>query len=101
MPGPNQVFKGSIDNSLSNIEVNVDIVINKLKALNVSKSQGPDEVHGKLLLELREEIAPSLVKLFNASIETDVVPQDFRDATVVPLHKKGGGIKLRIIDQLA
>ena len=62
----------------------------KLNALNVNKSQGPDEVHGKLLLELREEIAPSLVKLFNASIESDVVPQDFRDATVVPIHKKGG-----------
>ena len=88
MPVPNQFFKGSIGNSLSNIEVNVDIVINKLNALNVSKSHGPNEVHGKLLLELREEIAPSLVKLFNASIESGVAPQDFMDATVVPLHKK-------------
>ena len=90
MPVPNKIFKGSIDESLNNIEVDVDIVINKLNALNVSKSQGPDEVHGKLLMELREVIAPSLVKLFNSSIEKGVVPQDFRDATVIPLHKKGG-----------
>ena len=90
MPVPNKVFEGSIDESLQSIEVDVDIVLNKLNLLNVSKSHGPDEIHGKLILELREEIAPSLVNLFRASLETGVVPRDFRDATVVPLHKKGG-----------
>jgi len=90
MPVPNKVFKGNTDKSLQSIEVDLDIVINKLNALNVNKSHGPDEVHGKLVKELREEIAPALVNLFRASLETGVVPQDFRDATVVPLHKKGG-----------
>jgi len=90
MPIPNKVFKGSIGDTLQNIEIDVDIVIDKLNSVNVNKSQGPHEIHGKLLMELREEIAPSLVDLFKASLETGVVPQDFRDATVVPLHKKGG-----------
>ena len=90
MPVPNKVFKGSTDKSLQSIGVDIDIVLNKLNSLNVNKSHGPDEVHGKLVRELKEEIAPSLVKLFRASLETGVVPQDFRDATVVPLHNKGG-----------
>ena len=90
MPVPNKVFNGGMDKSLQSIEVDVDMVINKLNSLNVSKSQGPDGVHGKLVMELTEEIAPSLVNLFRASLETGVIPQDFRDATVVPLHKKGG-----------
>ena len=47
-------------------------------------------MHGKLVRELSEELGPSLVDLFLASLDTGVVPQDFRDATVVPLHKKGG-----------
>src|SRR5437899_9390522 len=87
---PNEVFRGGIDKSLQTIEVDTAIVTNKLNSLNVSKSQGPDEIHGKLLMELREDIAPSLVNLFRASIETGVVPQDLRDATVVPIHKTGG-----------
>ena len=64
MPVPSKIYKGSDDNSLQNIEINVDLVLNKLNSLNVSKSQGPDEVHGKLLMELSEEIAPSLVNIF-------------------------------------
>ena len=90
MPVPNKVFHDSIDKSLRSIEVDVAIVIDKLNSLNVNKSHGPDELHGKLVMELREERAPSLVNIFKASLETGVFPQDFRDATVVPLHKKGG-----------
>ena len=90
MPVPNKIYKGSINKSLQTIEVDEDIVISKLNSLNVSKSQGPDEVHGKLLMKLSTELASSLVNLFTTSIETGVVPQDFRDAIVVPVKKKGG-----------
>ena len=90
MPKPNKIFQGNTENCLQNVEINEDIVIEKLNSLNVSKSQGPDEIHGKLLHELSVELAPTLVTLFQASLDTGVVPQDFRDAVVVPLHKKGG-----------
>ena len=80
MPVPKKMFNGSVDETLQNIDVDVDLMIDKLNSLNVSKSQGPDEVHGKLVMELSHEIAPSLVNLFKSSLEGDVVPQDFRDA---------------------
>ena len=52
-------------------------------------TQCPDELHGKLLYEIRYEIVKDLTKLFNLSLETGVVPQDWRDADVCPLFKKG------------
>src|SRR5688572_6420562 len=56
------------------------------------------KVHGKLVMELRKEMASSLVNLRGASIETGVVPQDFRDAIAVSLHKKWSRDKSRKIE---
>ena len=64
MPVPNKMFNGSDDETLQNIEVDDDLMINKLNSLNASKSQGPDEVHGKfvmLVMELSQEIAPAML----------------------------------------
>jgi len=60
-----------------------------LSKLNTSKSQGPDELNPKLLFELRSELCKPLTTLFNVSIQTGLIPQDWRDASVAPLHKKG------------
>jgi len=60
-----------------------------LSNLNVNKSVGPDEIHGKLLYELRYEIVKALTLLFNLSMRQGIIPQDWRDASVVPLFKKG------------
>jgi len=35
------------------------------------------------------QIAPALAKLFQLSLKTGVAPQDWREASVVPLFKKG------------
>ena len=50
---------------------------------------GPDEIHGKLLYEIRNEISKPLAHLFNLSISLGIVPQDWKDANVIPLFKKG------------
>src|SRR6188768_761334 len=55
----------------------------------ISKSSGPDNIHPKLLFELRNELVTVLVKLFNLSLEYSTVPQEWKDACVVPLFKKG------------
>ena len=57
--------------------------------MNTSKSQGPDELNPKLIHELRNELYKPLTFLFNMSLQTSVIPQDWRDASVAPLHKKG------------
>src|SRR5206468_7646307 len=61
--------------------------------VNISKSQGPDELNPKLIFELRNELCEPLTYLFNMSIQTGVIPQDWRDAIVASLHKKGSKSK--------
>ncbi|XP_040286085.1 uncharacterized protein LOC120999281, partial [Bufo bufo] len=56
---------------------------------NTNKSQGPDGIHPKLLKELSGELAKPLTDLFNQSLATGVVPEDWKLAKVVPIHKKG------------
>ena len=75
------------------IKITEEIVLEKLSKLDVNKSIGPDEIHGKLLFELRFELVKPLTELFNLSIRIESVPQDWRDANVVPLFKKGSRSK--------
>uniref|UniRef100_A0A8C5LN87 Reverse transcriptase domain-containing protein n=1 Tax=Leptobrachium leishanense TaxID=445787 RepID=A0A8C5LN87_9ANUR len=50
---------------------------------------GPDGIHPKLLKELSDVIAKPLTDLFNQSLLMGVVPEDWKLANVVPIHKKG------------
>lgn len=88
-PTPELIYKGSKENMLLNTVIQETVVLDKLKQLNVNKSLGPDEISGKLLFEIRYELVKPLTKLFNLSIETGLVPQDWRDASVIPLFKSG------------
>ena len=60
-----------------------------LNDIDVSKSRGPDNISPRILKEGAEYLAPSLTKLFNASLETGIVPDEWRRAHVVPVFKKG------------
>ena len=61
----------------------------RLKELNPHKATGPDEVPSRILKIGSEKLAPALVKLYQYSIDTGEVPQEWRDANVVPIFKKG------------
>ena len=89
MPTPVNLFNEEINNCLSDLKISEQIVVEKLGKINVGKSIGPDDIHGKLLYEIRHEIARPLTHLFNLSLSTGLVPQDWRDANVIPLFKKG------------
>ena len=57
--------------------------------MNPNKAQGPDCLHPKLLKELCNEIAPVLTKIFQLSLKSGEVPQDWRQGNIVPIYKKG------------
>ena len=56
--------------------------------INVKKWQGSDQIHPKLLYELKNEIVKPLTMLLKLSLPLGIVPQDWREANVAPLHKK-------------
>lgn len=78
-----------LQSCISNIVLTEDEVLKKLSEINVNKSKGPDNIHPKVIYELRNELAAPLTILFNNSLETGVVPSEWKVAKVTPLFKKG------------
>ena len=60
-----------------------------LLQLDCHKSMGPDEIHPRVLRELVEEIAKLLSIIYQRSLLTGEVPEDWRLANVTPIYKKG------------
>lgn len=93
IPNPTNLFNDLEGNSLHEIFISEEMVLEKLEKLNMNKSQGPDEIHPKLLHELRYQLVKPLTALFNNSVTRGEVPSDWRDANVTPIHKKGSKAK--------
>ncbi|KAG6925345.1 hypothetical protein G0U57_014702, partial [Chelydra serpentina] len=85
----NEELRNSGSMTNGNKDVGVDITISeveaKLEQLNGSKSGGPDNLHPRILKELAHEIASPLAKKFNESLNSGVVPFDWRIANIVPI----------------
>jgi hypothetical protein len=89
IPEPSQEFLDSGGKGLMQIMFTREKVVEQLKRLKIDKSPGNDELHPKFLHEVREEIGETLAQIFNKSIQSGDVPQEWRDALIVPLFKKG------------
>ena len=74
---------------LKNVEISKESVKLKLNKLNPNKAQGPDAIPARMLKELSDELAEPLSILFNKSVETMTIPDDWKVATVTPIFKKG------------
>lgn len=61
-----------------------------LRNLNPHKASGPDNISPSILKELADELTPALTLLYQSSIISGVVPQDWRTAHVTPIFKKKG-----------
>jgi hypothetical protein len=59
-----------------------------LAKLTLFKSSGPDGIHVNVLRDCLDFDVP-LSYIFNLSVRSGHVPQDWRDANVTPLFKKG------------
>ena len=79
----NNIF---ISEVLNITEENVSL---KLKSLNPNKSPGPDKLYPKLLKELHHELSIPFTYLFKLSVKEGLLPQDWKDAEVTPIYKKG------------
>ena len=61
----------------------------KLKELNPNKSQGPDNIHPRLLTELADQLTYPLLTIFNISLAEMTVPEAWKEAVITAIHKKG------------
>jgi hypothetical protein len=74
---------------MSDITVTCEGIAKLLLNLNPNKEAGPDEIKPRVLKELATEIAPILTIIFQISLESGVVPSDWKTAHVAPVYKKG------------
>jgi len=74
---------------LSNVSFSTDIVYNKLVNLPNKLSCGPDEIPAFLYKNLCVPLTEPMSKIFKASFDQSQIPNDWRYANVVPIHKKG------------
>ena len=62
-----------------------------LAALDVTKASGQDGVTAKMLRSTKSSIAPSLMKLFNLSLKSGVIPSQWKKSLIVPIPKHSNG----------
>ena len=75
--------------SVSDLTITTTKVREKLLKLNPNKSPGPDGMHPRVLLELTDVISEPLATIMQKSLEEGRLPQDWKDAHVTPIFKKG------------
>ena len=89
-PLPKECYTKS-DDICDSVDITEEDVLSQLKKLNIYKSMGPDDVHPKLLKSLSDDpsFVRSLTLLYQKCAEECVIPNMWKTANVIALHKKG------------
>ena len=74
---------------MTRITVTCAGVAKLLSSLNPKKAIGPDQVPTFLLKDYAKELAPILQVIFQQSLDTGMVPADWKRANVAAIYKKG------------
>ena len=74
---------------IDQIDITEEKVLKILNKLNISKSPGPDGLHPRLLKELKTSIVTPLTLIFNQSVQSGKIPEDWRTANISAIYKKG------------
>lgn len=70
-----------------------DVVVS-LSRLREDKAAGADELSPRFLLQINHNISYPLYLLFRKSLDTGIVPDDWKCANICPVFKKGSRNKV-------
>ena len=74
---------------IKDLVITVEMVTKALHEINPNKSCGPDLIHPRLLIELADQIAEPITVLFNKTVQSGILPTDWKRAFISPIYKKG------------
>ena len=78
-----------VNQTLTDIRISTNDVKEAIEKLKDYSAPGLDNIPPKVIKELKEELSVPLTILFQKSMERGKVPDDWREANVTPLFKKG------------
>jgi hypothetical protein len=76
------------DVTLDNVTATEQEVSDLIHSLDVSKATGHDGISAKLLKRAGQSIVPSLTNIINLCLSQSEIPNEWKKAEVIPLHKK-------------
>ena len=82
-------FPDRTEERISDVIFSVDNIEERLQEINPNKATGPDGVEGRLLKECAQEMAPILHDIYRKSLDEGEVPERWKEAEIVPIHKGG------------
>lgn len=75
--------------NISHQNFNTDRIAKLLSNVNINKATSPDQIPCWVLKNAAQEIAPFLQRFFLLSLQIENVPQDWRNANIHAILKKG------------
>src|SRR6267154_1205041 len=92
IPEAKSVFKEDQGEKLQDIEITQSLIHEKLKMLKQNKALGVDNFDLGFLNEVADVISYPLTKIFRKSLESGLMPSDWKQANVCAIFKKGQNI---------
>lgn len=82
-------FEPRTDKKMEDINFSVEGIISIIKNLKKNKSAGPDDITAEMLQITLPWSAHYLQDIFSTSYNEGKLPREWKEAIVVPIHKKG------------
>ena len=75
--------------NIENITISIEGVEKLLDNINIHKAIGPDKIPNIILKTCYKEISPALANIFQQSLDTGTLPNDWKNSNISPILKKG------------
>ncbi|CAH2105396.1 unnamed protein product [Euphydryas editha] len=83
------------DDTICNLNINKELVLKILKALDINKGAGTDRIPAIFYVKCANNLADPLSIIFDKSInEFGAFPTQWKDALIIPIHKAGARHKI-------
>ena len=86
---PSAVQMEQVDAITEEVSIDREVVLRIIGNLKENSAAGPDGIPPRVLKEIQNEIAEPLTILFRKSMDDGQIPDEWRDAVVTPIFKKG------------
>ena len=80
--------------SLSSVQITPSIVFEKLQSLKCNKSPGPDGWPPIIFKNCADQLCIPLAMLFAKSLDSGLLPNDWKIGHITPIFKKGSKVKV-------